>query len=324
MKAHGMWVLGGGLGAAFLATALTLAGLSGWEWRVGLTGLRPGGLAELLIWFTWPALPLAALTVWSWRRQAMRRHIAVPLFSAFVGLLACIVMGGHDRALLHSLPPLAVLAAFALPVLKRGLSSAIDWFSVFFFTSGAIAIWVVYAAMHTGWPAKTAANAAKLVPGYSADFSWVRLVLAVIGTLAWLLLVRWRTARHQAALWKSLVLPAGGVALAWLLLMTLWLPLLDQARSYRLLLERINEHVRPGQCVLVQDANAGLLTALEYFGNHTVHAADKPAPAHCNVLMVSLSSRQATPKRPGWSLVRRERQRTQNSESVAIYRRLPG
>src|SRR5690606_8065404 len=131
-----------------------------------------------------------------------------------VGVVACIAMGGHDRALLHSLPPLAVLAAFALPVLKRGLSSAIDWFSVFFFTVGAIVIWVIYAAMHTGWPAKTASNVAKLVPDYSAEFSWARLAFAIAGTLAWLALVRWRTARHRAALWKSLVLPAGGVALA--------------------------------------------------------------------------------------------------------------
>ncbi|MFZ9180222.1 MAG: hypothetical protein ACO21V_13530, partial [Limnohabitans sp.] len=45
-------------------------------------------------------------------------------------------------------------------------------------------------------------------------------------------LVHWRAGRHRAALWKSLVLPAGGAALCWLLLMTLWLPALDYARSY--------------------------------------------------------------------------------------------
>lgn len=320
MRRHGLWVAAAGLSAAALATGLSLAGLSGWAWRAG-GDLRPGGLAELLIWFTWPALPLAVLTVWSWRRQVMRRHIAVPLFSALVGLAACIAMGGNDRALLHSLPPLAVLAAFALPAIKRGLSSAIDWFSVFFFTLAALAIWVVYAAMHTGVPAKTASNVAKLVPGYTPEFSGLALAFAVTATAAWLLLVRWRTARHQSALWKSLVLPAGGVALAWLLLMTLWLPVLDQARSYRLLLDRINDHVRPGQCVMVQNGTAGLLTALEYFGNHTVHAVEAPAPAHCDVLMISLSARQATPVRRGWTLLRREQQRTQNSESVAIYRR---
>ena len=250
----------------------------------------------------------------------------MPVCSALVGILVCLGMGGNDRALLHSLPPLAVLAAFALPALKRGLSGAIDWFSVFFFTIVALVIWVVYAAMHTGWPAKTAANVAKLVPGYTAEVSWVSLAFAALGTLAWLALVRWRTARHRAALWKSLVLPAGGVALLWLLLMSLLLQPLDQARSYRLLMDRVATHVRPGQCVLAPNASAGLLTALEYFGNHTVYGqtgVERYPPGGCTVLMLSLTSRQTEPVPPGWTFVSRERQRTQNSESVAIYRREP-
>ena len=217
-----------------------------------------------------------------------------------------------------------MLAAFALPALKRGLSGAIDWFSVFFFTIGALAVWLVYVAMHTGWPPKTASNVAKLVPGYTADVSWVSLGFALLGTLAWLALVRWRTARHRAALWKSLVLPAGGVALSWLLMMTLLLPALDQARSYRLLLDRVSAHVREGQCVLAPNASAGLLTALEYFGQHTVYGqtgVERYPPAGCQWLMISLSARQDAPSPPGWAFVARERQRTQNSESVAIYRR---
>lgn len=320
---HSHWVLGAGVMGATFATALTLANLSGWRWQIGQE-LSVGPLFRLFVWFTWPALPLASITVWKWRRQLLRRHIAVPLCSALVGMAACIAMGGSDRALLHSLPPLAVLAAFALPALKRGLSGAIDWFSVFFFTIGALAIWLVYAAMHTGWPAKTASNVAKLVPGYTAEVSWVSLGFALLGTLAWLLLVRWRTARHRAALWKSLVLPAGGVALAWLLMMTLMLPVLDQARSYRLLLERVATHLRPGQCVLAPNASAGLLTALEYFGQHTVYGqtgVERYPPARCEWLMISLSARQPEPAPPGWAFVARESQRTQNSESVAIYRR---
>lgn len=325
LRRHVLWVIGAGLLGAALASALTLAKLSGWNWHVGRE-LSIGPLAKLFIWFTWPALPLAALTVWKWRRQLLRRHIAVPLCSALVGMIACIAMGGSDRALLHSLPPLAVLAAFALPALKRGMSGAIDWFSVFFFTIGALAIWVTYAAIHTGWPAKTAANVAKLVPGYTAEVSWVSFSFALLGTIAWLLLVRWRTARHRAALWKSLVLPAGGVALAWLLLMSLLLPVLDQARSYRLLMERVAVHVRPGQCVLAPNGSAGLLTALEYFGHHTVYGqtgVEREPPAGCTVLVFSLNARQTEPHPPGWVFVARERQRTQNSEALAIYRRGP-
>jgi type II secretory pathway pseudopilin PulG len=46
-----------------------------------------------------------------------------------------------------ALPPLAVLAAFALPTLQRSVAAAIDWFSVGFFTLGAVAIWVIYASL---------------------------------------------------------------------------------------------------------------------------------------------------------------------------------
>ena len=85
--------------------------------------------------------------------------------------------------------------------------------------------------MQTGVPAKPAANVARLAPGFEAALLAARPADGRAGTLAWMWLVRWRTGRHRHALWKSLVLPAGGVAVCWLLLMTLWLPLLDHARS---------------------------------------------------------------------------------------------
>lgn len=323
MRGHLPWVLAAGAGAAIISSILSSLGLSGWHWRVSPIG-SAGSLTRLFIWFPWPTLPLAALTVWSWRRQALRRHIAVPLFSALVGMAACVAMGGNDRALLHSLPPLAVLASFALPTIKRGLSGAIDWFSVFFFSVAAILIWLVYGAMHLGWPAKTASQVAKLVPGYAPQYSLLALALAGAGTLLWLGLVRWRTSRHRPALWKSLVLPAGGVALGWLLLMTLWLPLLDQARSYRLLMERLDKQVGRGNCVLAPGATVGLLTALEYFGNHEVHGQagiEGKAPRGCNILVLSVPPKRSVPHVAGWTLVGRERQRTQNSESIAVFKR---
>lgn len=325
MRQHLGWVLFAGLLAAAMASVLTFAGLSGWEWRMASVP-EGGALIRLFLWFTWPALPLAVLTVWSWRRQALRRHIAVPLLSALIGFGASVAMGGQDRALLHALPPLAVLAAFSLPTIKRGLSAAIDWFSVFFFSGTALLIWVVYGAMHTGFPQSTANNVAKLVPGYVKSFSWPLLLLAAVATLCWLALVRWRTARHQSALWKSVVLPAGGVALGWLLLMTLWLPIVDQSRSYRLLLERVKPHIVAGHCIVAPGASAGLLTALEYFGGYEVDGrpmalSRAKSIRNCDVLMLAMGGRQKAPTVPGWRLVTRERQRTQNSESVAIYRR---
>src|SRR5690606_35953798 len=279
-------------------------------------------LLKLLTWFTWPTLPLAILTIWHWRRQVWRRHIAVPLLAALVALMTSVAMGANERALLTVLPPLAVLAAFALPILQRSLGSAIDWFSVCFFTVCAGAIWVIYAAMHTGAPAKIAANVNKLVPGIEPHFSLIALLPAIVATVLWLGLVRWRTARQAHALWKSLVLPAGGVALCWLLFTTLWLPLLDQARSYRYLMTRMAAHVPPEATVCSPESPVGLLTAMEYFGGYRVDGrphTNEERSRLCEHLVLRIGARDVVPPVPGWTPLARYNQRTHNSEQIVIY-----
>ena len=149
-----------------------------------------------------------------------------------MALAATLTTRPADRALLLGLPALAALAAFALPTLRRSIAALIDWFTLLFFSASAIAIWVIWLSLQTGMPAKPAQNIARLAPGFVASFSPVAFATALAATLAWCALVWWRAARNRTAIWKSLVLPASGAALGWLLLMTLWLPLLDHARSY--------------------------------------------------------------------------------------------
>jgi 4-amino-4-deoxy-L-arabinose transferase-like glycosyltransferase len=323
MKSHLRWVVAATVLALGLASGLGAAGLSGWAWRIESNFSLKENI-HLFSWFTWPTLPLAALTVWHWRRQIWRRHIAVPLLAAGIGFGASMGMGANERALLAALPPLAVLAAFALPILQRSLGSAIDWFSVCFFTACACGIWLIYLAMHQGVPAQVAANVAKLVPGYVPHFSWVALIPAILGTLLWLGLVRWRTARQTHVLWKSLVLPAGGVALCWLLFMTLWLPLLDQARSYRLAMSRMAPHIPAGEQICAPGAPVGLLTAMAYFGQHRVngqHTSKDIEKVSCPWLVLRVPARTRPPEMASWLLVAQYNQRTHNSEQIVIYRR---
>lgn len=310
---------------ASMALSIAAAfGLGAWGWRVGLGAPSLAGVWELLrllAWFTWPAWPLALWTVWRWRGHLSDRHIAIPLGCAGVSVLACIAMGGSERALMLSLPPLAVLAAFALPTLQRSTAAAIDWFSVCLFTVAAIVIWVIYASMQTGVPAQPAANMARLSPGYTPSFSLFTLALAVLGTLAWLWLVKWRTGRNRHPLWKSLVLPASGVALCWLLVMTLLLPPLDHARSYRSLVQRIARQVPSGACIAAPGVVRAQVVALEQLGNYRVDAVTAAAQARCDYLL-QMETRGA-PSQPGagWKLLARERRNTSEDEVTAIYRR---
>ncbi len=220
--------------SAALATALGL-----WQWRIDLPQARWvewRNWGRLLLWFTWPAWPLALWTLWRWRRQMasgrISRHLALPIWFAAVPLVATFTTTTQERALLLALPALAALAAFALPTLGRSVAALVDWFTLLFFSGWAVVFWVHWWGWQTGTPATPAANIARQVPGLLPAFSWAAFAVALVATLAWLWLVRWRVGRYQHAIWKSLVLPAGGMALLWLLLTTLMLPVFDYARSY--------------------------------------------------------------------------------------------
>jgi len=308
--------------AATLAAAALAWGLGEWRWRsTGFGWSDVPGIARQWLWFLWPAWPLALWTLWRWRRQLSYRHISVPLVGVLVALGANLAMGGSDRALMLGLPSLAVLAAFALPTLKRSASAAVDWFSMFFFTLAALTIWVVYVAMQSGLPAKTAANVAKLAPGFEAPFSALALTVAVVGTLAWVAVVRWRTGRHREALWKSLVLPAGGVALCWLLLMTLWLPLLDYARSARPFVTRLAVHVPAEACIAAPGLAPATVAALEHFGRWRVEARADAAQGDCHYLL-RVTRAQPLPVAPaGWQPVAVVRRPTERNEVTQVFRR---
>jgi len=309
--------------ATALAVLMGLA-LGAWRWRAQVLGVADlPGIARQWLWFLWPAWPLALWTLWRWRRHLSYRHLSVPLVPVVLALVSNLAMHGSDRALMLGLPGMAVLAAFALPTLKRSTAAAIDWLSMFFFTLCAIVIWVVYAAMQTGVPAKPAANVAKLAVGFEPSFSWLALALATAGTLAWLWLVRWRTGRHREALWKSLVLPAGGVALCWLLLMTLWLPLLDYARSPRPWVQRVATLVPAKACIAAPGLAPATVAALEHLGHWTVDARPEALKGTCRYAMQVARSRQLPAAPAGWELVGKVQRPTDRGELTLVYRRRP-
>jgi 4-amino-4-deoxy-L-arabinose transferase-like glycosyltransferase len=315
------WVL-----AATAAAAAVAAWLQVWSWRLdALDSVADWTRTlRLLAWFAWPTLPLAAWTLWRWRAQVLKRHISVPLTCAAVGIVAALAMGAQDRVLLLALPPMAVLAAFALPTLRRSASAAVDWFSVFFFSICAIVIWVVYVAMQTGVPSAPAANVRRLAPGFEPQFSVIALVVGLLATAAWLGLVHWRTGRQRHPLWKSMVLPASGVALCWTLLMTLWLPLLDYSRSYRPLVDRLTPMLADSTCVLAEGTPRALQASLEHFAKVQVVASPRsPRQTACSARLEWIPRGQPTPPAAtGWRIAGEARHPAERDSRIVVSRRL--
>ena len=307
---------------AALALALAAAWpVHAWRWRVGAT-LDPWQLLRLLMWFLWPAWVLGLWTLWRWRRHLLHPHLSIPMLSLVVALASCVVMGGSDRALMLGLPALATLAAFALPTLHRSTSAGIDWFSVFFFSVCALTFWIIYLSMVAGVPAKPAANVQRLAPGFQMPMSWSAVGWAMAASAAWVWLVRWRTSRHRSALWKSLVLPAGGIALGWLLVMSLFLPLLDHARSYRPTIDRIRPWLPTSGCVAAPGVSASLVAALEFHARLTVDARADAGQRSCAALVQVERGHTVPPPPAPWRQVARAQRPTDRHEWVIVYHRV--
>ena len=312
-----------------LVIAIAAVGVALLAWQLGLWRMRVDvsesrdfrAVGRLLLWFTWPAWPLALWTVWRWRHQLARRHVALPLWFAAVSVGTTVLTPSSDRSLLLGLPALATLAAFALPTLKRSVAALIDWFTLLFFSGCAVVIWVVWLSLQTGVPAKPAANVVRLAPGFEPSFSLLAFVLALAATLAWAWLVRWRAGRNRAAIWKSLVLPAGGAALCWLLVMTLWLPVLDYALSYAPVVRTLRQHMdRPG-CAEVFGLNRSQLAALRFHGGMELQTAS--GQGACPWLVVAddvQSSAALAIDMKRWTLVTTVRRPANARDNLLLFR----
>ena len=317
-----------GLMALIGLLCITTAGaLDLWRWRVvPHTMVDVHILAKLIAWFTWPAWPLALWALWRWRGQLSQGwrypHLGLPLWFVLVTVGATWFTGLSDRALLSSLPAIAALAALALPTLKRSLGALIDWFTLLFFSVCALTIWVVWVAMQTGTPARPAANVARLAPEFIPSFSVGAFAVALTATVAWAALVKWRTGYHRAAIWKSLVLPAGGAVLCWLLLTTLWLPLLDYARSYAPLVQKITRTTGPTACLQYAGISKAQGAALMYHAPARLVPMQTPQPG-CAWLVIDNANRSllsAKIKSLGWEEVAAIKRPTDKVETLVIFR----
>jgi hypothetical protein len=319
--------------AAFAVAGLVAAALALWLdlWRAGI-GLWPMSLDEwrplgrLWVWFTWPAWPLALVALWKWRRHLASTHMAWPTAVMVVMLVATIIRPGADRTLLLAAPALACLAAMALPTIHRSVSALIDWFTLLFFSGCALLLWLMYVAMHTGMPAKPAANLRRLVPGFEPEFSWLALLIAAVTTLVWIAIIVWRSGRHRAALWKSLVLPASGMVMCWVLLTSLMMPPLNYARSYAPMIARLVQAMpasaRTG-CVYANSLTNAQLAALMTHSQLDVMASPETiSDIRCNWLVADRDrSRASALAADGWKLHQSLRRRSNDNETLLLYRR---
>ena len=239
---------------------------------------------NLLLWYAWPALPLAGWALWSKRRTLRTKALVLPAVSFFsiLGFLAFFVSMRSAIALLL-LPPLVLLAVPGVSSLRRGAANAFDWFGMTTFTLFAAIAWIGWSALVFGWPERLARQALRLEPGFVGHFSGLAFLFAATftGIWFWIIVTSPRSAMRGIMHWMT------GLTLFWLLIVSLWMPWFDYGKTYRAVSASL-ENALPKKldCIAGTNLPLSFLASLDYFqGIRTVPQKSEEAK-RCSWLLV--------------------------------------
>ncbi len=244
---------------------------------------------NMLLWYAWPALPLAAWTLWSKRRFLRSKPLALPILS-FLSVLLIFGLSVEVRSAeaLLLLPPLVLLAVPGVTSLRRGAANAFDWFGMMTFTIFAAIVWVAWSAMVFGWPERLARQAVRLEPGFVGHFSLIGFAFSALGTIIWfwLIITSPRSPTRGIMHWMA------GLTLFWLLIATLWMPWIDYGKTYRPLSASLDKAL-PAKIGCIANANLpdSILASLDYFNGIRTTPLKIEAGERCNWLLVQGAAR---------------------------------
>ncbi|NUE67577.1 glycosyltransferase family 39 protein [Snodgrassella sp. ESL0253] len=205
-----------------------------------------------LLWFAFPAWPLA---IWTASRGKLKNQCWGILAIVWLGLSLpafALLPQQYQDLLVFILPPLAVLGAAQLDALRRGAIAFLNWFGIMAFGFLAVFLWLGFIAMNYGWPAKLAERAVYFSPYYRYDVNYFPVIVACILTPLWL----WAITRQHIRGRQAVTNWAAGVLLVWSLLLTLFLPWLDAAKSARPVVQQMQNSLSEDQLQAFSDRRA--------------------------------------------------------------------
>jgi 4-amino-4-deoxy-L-arabinose transferase-like glycosyltransferase len=191
-----------------------------------------GFWTETIPWFTFPALPLALVTLWRHRRIVSTNapiQFSVMLFGVLMTVLGLSASARPNYAL-PLLLPVCLLAAPATVALSARVDCFWDWSARALFGTLAAVIWSVWVVLVVWkrplhWPLLDRYIPFDFIPPLDFDDIAVAPLLTLLA-----ITIIWRQPKIQG---RGIISWVTGLMLCWALVSTLWLEWIDYAKSYR-------------------------------------------------------------------------------------------
>ena len=277
--------------------------------------------AYTILWYAFPALPLAGWALWN----AYRHHdgltfgpgLQMPLVLCVVTMSVLgVAADARELYLMPVLLPLALLAAAGAERLPSAAATHFDRLGRWTFGIAALVLWLGWLALATGVPTAVTQALATYHPTFVPEVSWAGFAAALIATALWIAMTWPNSATPRGALIQW----TGGVALCGSLIGTLWLPYLDAGKSYRGMIASLLESLPEVNCIASSHLGEPQRALLQYFGHlRTVREEVVPDPP-CDALLVQgTRSDQAPAHGHGWVTVWEGRRGGDHLELYRLY-----
>ena len=240
--------------------------------------------ANFLLWYAWPALPLAAWALWAKRRTLRESAQAFPLLTfLLVLLLVSLSVDVRSSTALLLLPPIVLLAVPGVMTLRRGARNAFDWFGMMAFSLFVGVAWLVWSAMALGWPERMARQVVRLEPGFVGRFDGWMFAAALIVTIAWF----WLIVTSPRSPMRNIMHWMAGLTTFWVLVATLWMPWIDYGKTYRPVSQALAKALpAKDECVASTGIPKSILGTLDYFNGIRALPQSSDEGGRCRWLLV--------------------------------------
>lgn len=278
--------------------------------------------SRILIWYAWPALPLALWGLWRHRAHLLVKpkfQLTLVFFATTLFVLG-FGAGSKDINAMPLLLPLVALGAGSVEHLKRGAAAALNWFGISLFGLIGFLIWLGWVAMMTGHPAKIKERMQFLSGSNATELHWVMLVLAVFITAIWL----FTCVRAKQSNRSTVTNWAVGMTFGWGLLMTLWLPWIDAAKSYQPVFTSMMKVIpKNTTCISSLEVGQSQRMLMSYYTNIDLQDFEKTNQLACNYYLIQ-DMRGSAKMQPSdeWKLIWKGKRAADRKESFRLYERL--
>jgi len=246
-----------------------------------------------ILWFTWPALPLAIwLITKDYKSILSQKRLQIPIIFFVVLLITISITGQPNQTnLIPFTIPLSIIAVGGIDRLNRGAASALNWFGILIFGFIGFLIWLGWFAMMSEIPERIHERMFYQSANYVAEFEFFNFIFALIITTLWLAsIIKFKiTNRSAISNW------ALGITMVWVTLITLWGPFIDNRKDYKLIFTDVKQQlIKSSTCVYVNNLSDSQINLLHYYSgikgtNPNLENKD------CRLALVSLTEEKEIP-----------------------------